>query len=284
MKNLYRNYVGQRKIVNELNLITLAVMKDRTRSISILFRGSAGCGKTHLARMFLSKVCGDRFSYQIPSENRGLFVMTPNIANFRGHFVDEVHEVKNIEAMYNYMNEKNKIIVSATNEGGELPDAFLSRNIVFVFQDYSLGELALILRNYGKDRKFKISTQSAMIIADKSRGSPRVAKMYLDRIMLMIDSGYYKKSLRGINAAFKDIGVYEGGYTDLDMRYLSILHDVGQTSLNNLCRLMKLDMFTIKNTIEPFLLEKGHIEITSRGRKFLTWSTLEGGAQNEQIF
>ena len=67
------------------------------------------------------------------------------------------------------------------------------------------------------------------------------------------------------------IGVYNLGYTNEDIRYLEILRDRGTISLRNLSRILQIDTNTIVREIEPFLIERNHVEITSKGRRLTSW-------------
>jgi Holliday junction DNA helicase RuvB len=268
-------FIGQRRISKELNAIAEQCKKDKTQSVNILLRGKAGCGKTLMARLFLQKVCSGLYSEQIPAQFGFKFLFSNNIKSLRGHFVDEVHTIKNAEQLYPLMNSKKYVFMFATNLGGDLPEAFLSRCFEFTFDDYTNAEIKRILLNYGKVIKFSISSDTAKLIAENCRGNPRMAEKYLERLKFIIDGGYYPKTIRGINAAFKDIGVYAGGYTEIDMRYLKFLEKNGTSSLNVLTRGIGVDKYTVENVVEPFLQAKGHIQITARGRKFVSWEEEE---------
>jgi Holliday junction resolvasome RuvABC ATP-dependent DNA helicase subunit len=64
------------------------------------------------------------------------------------------------------------------------------------------------------------------------------------------------------------MGIFEGGFTINDLNYLKVLKEIGgQASVDTLKNVSKLDDYTIRKEVEPFLLEKGKITITSRGRK-----------------
>lgn len=264
--------VGQKRIRKELSAIAKGVKSGVQQYANILFRGEAGGGKTLLANEFLYSMFKNNFIHQYPTRENGYSFMFPKrIANVRGHFVDEVHKVKNIEATYPIMDEHYYVMIFATNIGGNLPEAFTSRCFVFTLDEYTNDEIATILVNYGRTIKFSITKDTALLVAERSHQNPRIAKQYLDRMNFIINAGYYKKTLSGIKAAFKDIGVYEGGYTLADIEYLQTLARFGRASLDTMVRSLRVDKATVVNEIEPFLLSRGHIAITPRGRVFLDW-------------
>lgn len=261
------NFIGQEKIVLELN----AIIKNRPKYVNILFRASAGMGKTKLANEFLLESCRN-YTFQTPEKRNGYRIYWYDKSReYRGHFIDEIHNLKSIETLYPLMDKKSFYFVFATNEYGDLPEAFISRCFVYNFVPYTLDEIIEILLLYGVEKNFTISRGTAEIIANRCRNNPRVAKNYLDRINILIDSGYHKKTERGIITAFNDIGIYKGGYTTNDIRYLQYLEKIGTASLSTISRGISVDEHTIKNEVEPFLVNNGHIIINSRGRKFISF-------------
>jgi Holliday junction resolvasome RuvABC ATP-dependent DNA helicase subunit len=79
---------------------------------------------------------------------------------------------------------------------------------------------------------------------------------------------------RNLERILDMLGVYNLGYTNEDLRYLEILRDRGTVSLRNLSSILQIDVNTIIREIEPFLIEKNHVEITSRGRRLVNWPNI----------
>ena len=273
---MFEFFIGQRQIVRELDAIATG-LKNKKDGINILLRGPAGCGKTTLSRIFCYEIAGRNFSYQIPKDDLRL---PYGLERLRAHIIDEIHMAKGFENFYPIMDSANKVIIFCTTEAGVLPDPFTSRCIVLSFAEYTVENICTIIVNYGKDLNFPITDGTAKLIAERSRGNPRVAKNYLKRVKFIIDRGYHNKTIPGIIAAFEEIGIFKGGYTDLDMRYLKFLSRIGRASLQTISRSLGIDIETLKNHIEPFLMDKGHISITSRGRNFIDWRN--GELRNEQ--
>jgi Holliday junction resolvasome RuvABC ATP-dependent DNA helicase subunit len=266
------NVIGQKRIKIELSAITSGVKENVQQYANILFRGEAGSGKTFLAHEFLRNLFGNGYTYQFPSrDNKFSFIFPVQVHQVRGHFVDEVHNIKNIESIYPIMDSQRYIMVFATNLGGDLPEAFTSRCFIYKLDDYTDKEMIEIVVQWSKELKFDLDKETASTIAERARKNPRVAKQYLSRINFIISSGYYPKTVKGVKAAFKDIGVYHGGYTLSDIKYLQFLAKVERASLDTISRALKIDRATILNEIEPFLIERGHISISARGRNFEHW-------------
>lgn len=262
--------IGQSRILKELSSIGEKLKKDSTISINILLKGEAGSGKTLLAEYFLSTYIG-KYTKQIPANFKNKFVFSDKARIYRGHFVDECHTIDNIETCYPIMDENKFVFVFASNEAGVMPDAFTSRCFEYNLDPYTELEIADIILEYAKSLKFKIDKPCAILIAQRSRLSPRVAKQYTNRIHFIIGNNYRQNNQKSILAALNDIGVYEGGYTVADIRYLQTLEKMGVSSLTNLCRILKFDKNSVLNTIEPFLIDRGHVTITAKGRRFVKW-------------
>ncbi len=261
------NFIGQSRIVRELKGIQKALERNPAESVNILLRGPAGCGKTKLAKEFCKPF--RNYAYQVIEKRFEL------IDPKRFQIVDEIHMLKNFEQLYEHMDSGLFVFLFCTTDSGILSEPFSSRCLQFIFDDYSDDEIAKIAYHYSLEINLSMAMDTAKLIAKMSRGNPRIAKNYVQRIRFMIMSGYHPMSLRGIKSAFKEIGVFNGGYTTVDMAYLRFLQKVGQTSLKMISRSIKVDEDTIKNEVEPFLIERGHIQISSRGRKFLSWKTGE---------
>jgi len=274
---MFDDFVGQQKIKTELTAIVKSLTHNNNGSVNILIRGPAGSGKTLLSFMFLIAICGDEFSKQVPSKNSNNFIFEKGLDNLRCHFVDEVHVIKDFTTMYPLMDCGKYIFIFATNEYGELPDAFLSRCVIFNMEKYSDDEIVKLIIKHAKSEKFILTIESAKVIASVSRGSPRTAKLIFKRLRFLIDSDYCKNNEKSIIASLKNIGIYKGGYTDVDIRYLQTLSKLRTASLLTLSRNLGVDKNTLSNEIEPFLLSKGHILLTRSGRQFVSFSEENNG-------
>lgn len=266
---MFNSIIGQKKIILELESI-VNNLHTKFEGINILLKGQAGCGKTFLAKEILNNL--GRFTSQIPDKStKYTLIWNERVAEYRFHFIDEIHTLKHIEVLYPIMDTKKYVFIFASNEGGILPDAFISRCFTYFFEDYTPDEISEIIFNYAKSKNIYLEKSIADLFAKYSRNNPRVVKNLFDRVMFIIKRDYYSLTRKGIISALKDIGVYEGGYTDLDIKYIQTLSKSNYASLDSLSRVIKVDKNTLTNEIEPFLLEKGHIQITSKGRKLIKW-------------
>jgi len=274
---MFKEYIGQQKVVRELQAIVYSLRNNRRESVNILIRGPAGSGKTKLADQFCKNI-NVNYSYQTADKEFTL----RGVENLRCHIVDEIHMLKDFEPLYEYMDCGKYIFVFCTTESGDLPDPFSSRCIELILKEYTIEELTKIAVNYARELGLYLTIDTAILIANRSKGSPRRTKIYTRRIKFLLDNRLYPITIDGVKRAFKDIGIYENGYTDIDKNYLNFLYSTGSASLSMISRSIKVDENTLKNEIEPFLIEKGHITISSRGRKFLDWKGLKQDDGNER--
>lgn len=264
---MFNDYIGQEPIVKELKALSKYVrghINDRP-AYSVLLSGVGGFGKTHLARLFCQSL-GVRYTYQIPDDR--IFLDADAREKYYAHFVDEIHLASNQEILYPLMDSNKYLFITCTTDPGLLNEPLLTRMIHHRFGDYTIDELVKIIFLHATDI-LTIDYHSAKIIAERCRGNPRVAIIYTKRVILLIYSGHYPNTPEGIAKACEDIGVYELGYTEGDVKYLNALERVGQGNLTLLSNMTNIDKLTIREDIEPFLIARGHLTITPRGRKFL---------------
>ncbi len=239
---------------------------------NLLFQGPAGCGKTTIAKM-VAKKAGHRQSIQIPVKGN---INWGKIPDFWVNIIDEIHEFKQFENLYPLMDAGENTFLFCTTEYGEAPEPFLSRCIRFTFEPYILEDLVKITRLYSKARGYTFrDKESYRLIAEAARGSPRLAKQRFDRIKRMLSHYGQIPNAENVKFVLNRIGIYNFGYTAEDMRYMEYLKSLPASSLDNLSRALRIDKNTIAKEIEPYLLEKGNILITSKGRKFIKWPDIE---------
>jgi len=262
-------FINQQRIMSEINPLIRAIRNGGHQNI--LFQGPAGCGKTTLARYIASKV-GQGWSFQIPIKGR---VKIDRFHEFYINFIDEIHKFKDWELLYPALDRQEQTFIFCTTEYGESPEPFLSRCIRLSFDPYIVEDLSEIIYRYSIGRKFKLNKECCSLIASASRGSPRIAKQRFDRVKMMLEYYDFDSTHQWVNHVLKQLGIYTFGYTSEDFRYLEYLQHMGTSSLNNLARTLRIDRNTIEKEVEPFLLEKENIIITSKGRKFIKWPEIK---------
>lgn len=253
-------FIGQEHILKELQGITSKLLLKEYNT-NLLLRAPSGYGKTTLATIIANKVDpGYRNSaYYIP-DNEGT---VPFDSSKRFHVLDEVHLLKTPESLYDKMDSGKYTFILATNESSRLKEPLVNRCIQFLFRKYSNQEAIEIVRQYINS----LTESQYEFVRNNSNNNPRVIKKLCERLSVITDNKQVTD--QELKSIFKDIFQIEGGLNEFHRRYLDFLRKAGQSSITNIVYTIGLDRQTILQEIEPILLERGLIEITSRGRKLV---------------
>jgi Holliday junction DNA helicase RuvB len=289
---------------NTKKQIEVSINAAKIRNMAIphmLFSGAAGCGKTTLARYiaeitnvpFLSVVPNDLKDYEsvlsildrLNHENydeRGNRIgqIKPTIL-----FLDEVHNLplKGQEllglVMERFMIESSKpnkyfwipffTLIGATTLSGKLSKPFRDRfKIVFNFEPYIISDMEKIVNYHASRFKIKITSSAISEIAKRSRGTPRIAVGFVERVRdKMLSSGTIVATAPIVQSTFEELGIDEEGFSTLELRILKILFDTGMpVGLDNLSIILQEDSKSIRDFAEPYLIRKGLILVSGKGR------------------
>lgn len=253
-------FVGQKHIMRQLKFI-LPDLYNSTQGENFLLRGRSGFGKTTLAISMAHYLAGNNFQVYLGDWTQ---------FNFRKRviFIDEVHTMKSFEFLFPIMDSKQHIFIFATNQDGNLPEAFTNRCIHFVFGDYDDIELLIIAR---ESATFSAPDESFMKIIEAGNRNPRIVKSYVDRLGRYFNQNpQVDSNTVDFDYIFQNIFSVENGLDTLSRRYLEVLNDVGGTaSISLLKSILHIDESTLKNEVEPILLTKKLIKITSKGRTLI---------------
>jgi Holliday junction resolvasome RuvABC ATP-dependent DNA helicase subunit len=239
----FNDFIGQDQIKKEL--VNLA-----GHSVHILLRGLTGCGKTTLAEL-TAALRGD---YDVVSaRNITQASFNPQAVT---HILDEAHCLVQPELLYGIM--ETAPFIFCTTESGELPETLRNRCIVLTLQPYTIVELETL-----GGRTYPFDASVLALLANRARQTPRVMLNLCLRVQINLrpDPDYFM-----VKQFLTDVGVFEHGYTTDDINYLSILAQVGRASAATMSSMLNVPLTSILEEIEPFLLRRGDIHITSRGR------------------
>jgi len=208
-------------------------------------------------------------------------------------FIDEIHRLSKVieeflyPAMENFQidfvidkgpyaksvkfNLKPFTLIGATTRKGLLSAPLRGRfGIFFDFDFYFPEDLSLIVKRSAKLLDVNIDESSALEIAMRSRGSPRLSNRLLKRVR---DYAQVKAkgeiNLEVTHKALSQIQVDVQGLDDLDRKYLNIiieLYSGGPVGIEAIAASLGEDRQTLEDVVEPYLLKKGFIIRTSRGR------------------
>lgn len=254
-------FIGQEDIMYSLGDL-LPYIRETRRGVSILFRGASGYGKTELAKKCCNFLDGVNYEYCLGSR----FIFNRNVWI---HLIDEIHLMKEPEILYPIIDSDNYVFIFATNFDSLLPEAFTNRCKNFTFLEYSEKELIDIFKSHSK-LQFRESVIKHII--DISGRNPRIMiKTFLSGLEIHYNNKreelFVKTDEEIIDNINKIYGIV-GGLDGISRQYLETLKSLGgRSSINLLASSSRLDINTIKYIIEPTLLYKKLIKITSRGRE-----------------
>ena len=255
-------FYGQNKIIKELGFLLKEV--DNGSNYNILFRAPSGYGKSMLGLSILNHVGLSNSRYYIPDKDGEI-----NYIDYdkRFHFMDEIHTFSTPELLYPMMDSNNFTIILATNESGILKEPLTNRCIQFIFEEYAEGEMIELVEDILQE--YNLRKELIEAIARGVKGNPRVAKKVCERLNYVFRNYLVPKSIEDLTKILEEIlSISEGGLNQLDKHYLEILEKLGgRASLDTLINSTRFDKGTILREIEPFLIYKGMVRISSRGRE-----------------
>lgn len=252
-------FIGQHHIMNILSFMLPDLYKNPQQGAAILLDGPSGYGKTTLALEICNYLSdGKNFEYY-------LYDRHPFIFKKRVIFIDEVHEMKEPEILFPILDARTHVFILATNHTGGLPEALRNRCTEFIFADYDDEDLVLMAM---ETATFKTSEENYLRLVNAAGRNPRILKN------LVINVGKYFNFHPEVNPQEIDFNtILEDVFQIFDgldvhcQRYLEILEKVGgNASLSLLTNILHIDQETIRNQIEPVLIRKGLVNITSKGR------------------
>ena len=291
--------VGQLSVVERIRILLEAAQKRREPLGHLLLDGPPGLGKTTLA-MIIPKELGTELQITSGPSLTAPKDLLPYLTN-AGHgsvlFIDEIHRMPPAVEEFIYpamedfrvditlgdglnartinMQLQTFTIIGATTRSGMLTaplrDRFISReHLTF----YSVEELSTIVKRSAASLRTEITDEAAMEIAVRSRGTPRKANNWLRWTRDYADARADGTILLEVaQAALKMKGVDDLGLEELDRCYLETIITVfsgGPAGIQAIAHTMNIPSDTLEDDIEPFLLRRGLIQRTPRGRMLTT--------------
>lgn len=292
----FDDYLGQKELKKKLAVYTQAAKMRNEPLDHLLLFGPPGLGKTTLSQIMASimnvgiKIC----SGPMMERTGDLVAILSSLESRDILFIDEIHRMPSAveEILYSAMEHFRVdviigqgagaqsvnlpinpfTLIGATTKSGMISAPLRSRfGITERIDFYTEQDLRDIILQSARYLKTTISPESALLIAQCSRGTPRIAKKILRRIRdfaqvnnkNVADEALVKEGL-------KFLGLDDDGLSKIDNALLEkivINFDGGPVGLETLASLIGEDRDTIETVYEPFLLRKGYLEKTPRGRQ-----------------
>lgn len=288
-------FVGQGPIIEKLRIFIEAAQKRREALDHVLLYGPPGLGKTTLANIIASEM-----GTQIKATSGPIIERKDDLAAILTElragdvlFIDEIHRLNRTveECLYPALEDRKIDIligdgphaksikldlepftlVGATTRAGMLTGPLRTRfGITLRLQFYSPEELRRIVGRSAGLLQVPIEGNGAQVIAERSRGTPRIANRLLRRVRDIAQVRH--DGVITERVAAEALALLEVDGMGLDLPDRAFLHCLlekfggGPVGLNTLAVALSEDEDTLIDIVEPFLIQVGFVARTPRGR------------------
>lgn len=293
--NRLKYFTGQSDVCKNLEIFIKAAKARGEALDHILIAGPPGLGKTTMAQLIAQEMDTQIkvTSGPILTRTGDIAAILTNIGNHNILFIDEIHRMnKSVEEMIYPAMEDFKIdiligegqsaksirldiphitVIGATTRLGLMSRPLRERfGIQFRFNFYTINELCSIIIRNANMLEIAIDHKAAIAISKRSRGTPRIAYRLLRRVRDFVSVTGSKVITEDMaNDALDSIGINALGLDSEDKRYIKVIQDLfngGPVGIETIAAAMCESSNTIEEIIEPYLIQRGIIQKTPRGR------------------
>jgi holliday junction DNA helicase RuvB len=288
-------YVGQAQVKTQLEIFITAARQRAEALDHVLIFGPPGLGKTTLANIIAAELGVNLRQTSGPVLERpgDLAALLTNLQARDVLFVDEIHRLSPVveEVLYPALEDYQLDImigegpaarsiklnlppftlIGATTRAGLLTSPLRDRfGIVQRLEFYGVEDLERIVKRSASILNAPIDEGGARRIAQRSRGTPRIANRLLRRVrdyaQVKADGSIDE---RIADAALNMLEVDPLGFDTLDRKFLTTIierFDGGPVGIDSIAAAIGEERGTLEDVIEPFLIQQGFVVRTARGR------------------
>jgi len=292
---LLEEYIGQDKVKENMKVYIEAAQKRGEPLDHVLLYGPPGLGKTTLANIISNEMNSNIKITSGPAiEKAGdLAALLTNLSEFDVLFIDEIHRLnKSVEeilypALEDYtldiiigkgpsarsirLDLPKFTLIGATTRAGSLATPLRDRfGIINRLELYSIEDLTIIVTRSAKILELEIDEESALEIARRSRGTPRIANRLLKRVRdyaAVLGDG--NVDLKITKVALNRLEIDEIGLDEIDRKILEIMiikYNGRPVGMETIATTIGEEVVTLEDLYEPYLIQIGFIARTPRGR------------------
>ena len=292
---LLDEYVGQAKVREQLEIF-IGAARHRAEALDhVLLFGPPGLGKTTLSHIIAAELGVNlrQTSGPVLEKPKDLAALLTNLERNDVLFIDEIHRLSPVveEILYPALEDyqidimigegpaarsikldlQPFTLVGATTRAGMLTNPLRDRfGIVARLEFYTAEELARIVHRSAGLLHAPMDAAGGLEIARRSRGTPRIANRLLRRVRDYAQvKGDGRITIDIAHLALKMLDVDPQGFDLMDRKLLeAVIHrfDGGPVGLDNIAASIGEEAGTIEDVIEPYLIQQGYLQRTTRGR------------------
>lgn len=292
----FTEFGGQYKVIENLRVFVRAARQRGESLDHVLLHGPPGLGKTTLSNIIAREMGVNIKTTSGPVLDKpgDLAGLLTNLEKNDVLFIDEIHRLSPVveEYLYSAMEdfridllidkgpsarsiqlELNPFtLVGATTRSGLLTSPLRARfGIKFHLEYYDNDVLTQIVKRSASILNVFIDQDSAVEIASRSRGTPRIVNSLLRRVRDFAQvKGNGRIDLQITRYALDALNIDKSGLDEMDNKILLTIIDKfrgGPVGINTISTAVGEDAGTIEEVYEPFLIKEGYLKRTPRGRE-----------------